>query len=277
MLHRITKNYPRICGSTSLFPVTELTHFARMPALDSFDHFIDGAAQGYRQGVSSNGADPLGRHLAIVDPSRLRRDCLKLALGLQAKRWRVTDVAGAAELIRLIARGDHFAVILLGGPTCRQISLADLELLLAAAQGTPILIAADCDDRNRALTLIGAGARGFLPTHLSLKVLLAALERLRAGATYIPLLLTEPPSGSAPPGGPWRELTRRQCEVLALIAEGLSNRLIAAALAMKESTVKAHVKQIIRRLNVANRTQAALLAARGDRCAAGASQIGFAG
>ena len=59
---------------------------------------------------------------------------------------------------------------------------------------------------------------------------------------------------------PWRALTRRQRDVLALISEGKSNKLIAGALNMSESTVKAHVKQIIRRLNVANRTQAALLA-----------------
>jgi DNA-binding NarL/FixJ family response regulator len=61
---------------------------------------------------------------------------------------------------------------------------------------------------------------------------------------------------------PWSELTRRQRDVLGLIAQGKSNKLIADALAMSESTVKAHVKQIIRRLNVANRTQAALLATR---------------
>ena len=59
---------------------------------------------------------------------------------------------------------------------------------------------------------------------------------------------------------PWRELTRRQCDVLALIAEGKANKIIADALNMSESTVKAHVKQIIRRLKVANRTQAAILA-----------------
>jgi len=65
---------------------------------------------------------------------------------------------------------------------------------------------------------------------------------------------------------PWRDLTRRQRDVLELIAEGKSNKLIADALNMSESTVKAHVKQIIRRLNVANRTQAAL---RATRAAAG--------
>jgi DNA-binding NarL/FixJ family response regulator len=59
---------------------------------------------------------------------------------------------------------------------------------------------------------------------------------------------------------PWSELTRRQRDVLGLIAQGKSNKLIADALSMSESTVKAHVKQIIKRLHVANRTQAALLA-----------------
>ncbi|MBV8937488.1 MAG: response regulator transcription factor, partial [Alphaproteobacteria bacterium] len=65
-----------------------------------------------------------------------------------------------------------------------------------------------------------------------------------------------------PRHSPWSELTRRQCDVLALIAQGKANKLIADSLKMSESTVKAHVKQIIRRLNVANRTQAALLATR---------------
>ena len=50
--------------------------------------------------------------------------------------------------------------------------------------------------------------------------------------------------------------------MLELIAEGKSNKLIAGALSMSESTVKAHVKQIIKRLHVANRTQAALIASR---------------
>ena len=106
-----------------------------------------------------------------------------------------------------------------------------------------------------------AGFPGTVRRHLySLKVLIGALERVRTGGTYVPLTLTE----AAPTAerAPWRLLTRRQRDVLALIAEGKANKLIADALNMSESTVKAHVKQIIRRLNVANRTQAALLATR---------------
>jgi DNA-binding NarL/FixJ family response regulator len=200
------------------------------------------------------------RHLAIVDQSRLRSDCLKLALGMQPRRWRVADVATVSELMQQVLQGEEFDVILLGGSTCSQIDLDDVSSLAAAVPQTPILVAADCDDPERAHRILRAGARGFLPASYSLKVLIGALERVRTGGTYVPLTLTE----AAPTAdrAPWRALTRRQCDVLELIAEGKANKLIADALNMSESTVKAHVKQIIRRLKVANRTQAALLATR---------------
>ena len=200
------------------------------------------------------------RHLAIVDQSRLRSDCLKLALSMQPRRWRVADVTTVSELIQQVLQGEEFDVILLGGSTCSQIDLVDIASLAAAVPQTPILVAADCDDPERAHVILRAGARGFLPASYSLKVLIGALERVRTGGTYVPLTLTEAvPTAEC---APWRALTRRQCDVLALIAEGKANKLIADALNMSESTVKAHVKQIIRRLNVANRTQAALLATR---------------
>jgi DNA-binding NarL/FixJ family response regulator len=237
--------------------------------LDSLEHrgWAGETARGPTGVTMGAAADAGRRHLAIVDPSRLRRDCLKLALAMQPRRWRVTDVACAGDVVRLTQQGESFAVILLGAATCAQIDLDDLPLLAAAAPASPILVAADCDDAERAHAILRAGARGFLPTSLSLKVLIAALERVRAGASYVPLALTErlvePPTPAQTP--PWSELTRRQRDVLGLISQGKSNKLIADALDMSESTVKAHVKQIIRRLNVANRTQAALLATAAGR------------
>ncbi|HYZ39166.1 MAG TPA: response regulator transcription factor [Stellaceae bacterium] len=224
---------------------------------ESEARFAASAAGGYFGSVR--------RNLAIVDQSRLRSDCLKVALAQQPRRWRVTDVATARELARLVRQGEEFDVILLAGSTCGHIDLLDIALLATVAPQTPILAAAECDDPVRAHAILRAGARGFLPVSHSLKVLLAALERVRAGGTYVPLALSEttPEAPVERPGGtPWRELTRRQREVLDLIAEGKPNKLIGDALNMSESTVKAHVKQIIRRLNVANRTQAALLATR---------------
>lgn len=216
-------------------------------------------------GVEPGYTPAIRRQLGIIDASRLRCDCLKLALAQQPRRWRVTDVATACELARLMRQGEEFDVILLAGSTCAHIGLSDIALLAAAAPQTPILVAAECDDPERAHAILRVGARGFLPTSHSLKVLMGALERVRAGGTYVPLALTEAASASPAERAqrtPWRELTRRQRDVLELIAEGKSNKLIADALSMSESTVKAHVKQIIKRLNVANRTQAALQATR---------------
>jgi len=184
---------------------------------------------------------------------------------ISPKRWRITDVAAVSELAPLLRRGEEFDVVLLVGSTSTHIDLADLALLAATAPHTPILVAAECDDPERALAILSAGARGFLPTSYSLKVLIGALERVRSGGTYVPLALSEAapaPTSERARHSPWSELTRRQCDVLALIAQGKANKLIADSLRMSESTVKAHVKQIIRRLNVATRTQAALLATR---------------
>jgi DNA-binding NarL/FixJ family response regulator len=221
------------------------------------DHYFQPAAR-FSHGLVAEFAGSVRRHLAIVDQSRLRSDCLKLALSMQPRRWRVADIATVSELIQQVLHGEEFDVILLGGSTCSQIDIADISSLAAAVQ-TPILVAADCDDPERAHLILRAGARGFLPASYSLKVLIGALERVRTGGTYVPLTLTEAAPAQR---APWRALTRRQRDVLALIAQGKANKLIADALNMSESTVKAHVKQIIRRLNVANRTQAALLATR---------------
>src|SRR6516165_12609530 len=139
------------------------------------------------------------RNLAIVDDSRLRCDCLKLALDHQPKRWRITDVAAVSELAGLLRRGEEFDVVLLAGSTSSHIDLADVALLAAAAPHIPILVAAECDDPERALAILSAGARGFLPTSHSLKVLIGALERVRGGGTYVPLALTE--ARSALPSG----------------------------------------------------------------------------
>jgi DNA-binding NarL/FixJ family response regulator len=232
--------------------------------LDRLGHLSEAEAN-FSRGAGDRSIDPIRRHLAIVDQSPLRRECLKLALAQQPRRWHVTDVAEAAELVQLVRRGAGFEVILLGGSTSAHIDLADLALLSTAAPETPILVTAECDDAEAARATLRSGARGFLPTSLGLKVLMGALERMRTGGTYVPLILSEPMSSDAADRArhsPWPELTRRQREVLALISEGMSNKLIGDALTMTESTVKAHVKQIIKRLHVANRTQAALLAAR---------------
>jgi len=88
------------------------------------DPLIEGRAS-FPASVVAAYRGPVRRQLAIVDHSRLWCDCLKLALAHQPRRWRVTDVATAYELIQLMQHGEEFDVILLGGSTCANIDLRD--------------------------------------------------------------------------------------------------------------------------------------------------------
>jgi len=205
--------------------------------------------------------------VALVDQSRLRRECLKLALMEHEAAWRILDVASADDVLRLAEGGQKFDLLLLGAATAELVDLAQVETLHQAMPETPVVVVAENDNPHRARLILNAGTRGFLPASLSLKVLLGALDLVMAGGVYVPSSLIDPgpqrAAMSTQPkrqNEPWSELTRRQRDVLGLIAQGKSNKLIADALTMSESTVKAHVKQIIKRLHVANRTQAALLA-----------------
>ena len=206
--------------------------------------------------------------VAIIDRSRLRRECLRVALAHHNPHWHIAEFATADELLRIVAASEQFDLVLIGAATAEHIDLAQLEMVRDVLPATPLVVVAENGNPQRARAILGTGARGFLPASLSLKVLMGALDLVLAGGVYVPSSLIEAPSRhtggieSSPeaPAEPWSELTRRQRDVLGLISQGKSNKLIADALTMSESTVKAHVKQIIKRLHVSNRTQAALLA-----------------
>jgi two-component system nitrate/nitrite response regulator NarL len=203
--------------------------------------------------------------LAIVDHSRLRRECLRLAFVQHNPQWQVGDFASAAELARGIAQGETVDLVLICAATAEHVDLVEIEAIRDALPDTPLVVVAENANAQRARQILNAGARGFLPASLSLKVLMGAVDLVLAGDVYVPSLLDSAPQPHGAwkgedRGEPWSELTRRQRDVLALISHGKSNKLIADALTMSESTVKAHVKQIIKRLRVSNRTQAALLA-----------------
>jgi DNA-binding NarL/FixJ family response regulator len=205
--------------------------------------------------------------LALIDQSQLRRECLKLAMAQHNPRWHIVDAASAADLLRTIDGGEGIDLVLMAAATSEHVDLAEIEVLRSLLPDAPVVVTAESDNPQRARAILGCGTRGFLPASLSLKVMMGALDLVLAGGIYVPSSLIEAaPSRLAPSAGPSslaeasNELTRRQRDVLGLISQGKSNKLIADALTMSESTVKAHVKQIIKRLRVANRTQAALLA-----------------
>jgi DNA-binding NarL/FixJ family response regulator len=199
------------------------------------------------------GPDPI--KVLIVDDHPAVRRGLRTFLELTED----IDVVGEAA--------DGLAVAELVAATAPHVVLLDMMLpgldglgVLAALRGlgapARVLVITSFTDRRSVLPAIRAGARGYLSKDVEPEALVAAVRSVHAGHLLLEpevtvALLAEPP-----------RLTAREGDVLALVADGRSNREIARALTLSEKTVKTHVSSILLKLGLADRTQAALYAVR---------------
>jgi DNA-binding NarL/FixJ family response regulator len=134
--------------------------------------------------------------------------------------------------------------------------LGVLAALRERGTAARVLVITSFTDRRSVLPAVRAGARGYLSKDVEPEALIAAVRSVHAGHLLLEpevtvALLAEPP-----------QLTAREGDVLALVADGRSNREIARALTLSEKTVKTHVSSILLKLGLADRTQAALYAVR---------------
>jgi len=126
-----------------------------------------------------------------------------------------------------------------------------------------ILVLTTFDDEEYVSQAMRLGAKGYLLKDTPSDELAEAIRAVHKGYTHLgpglfEKMMAASPMVDSPPE--LAELTPREKEVLALIAAGQSNREIAKALFISERTVKNHVNSILKRLNLRDRTQAAILA-----------------
>jgi len=141
--------------------------------------------------------------------------------------------------------------------------VAATEALRQKAPQIHILVLTTFDDEDYVSQAMRLGARGYLLKDTPSEELAEAIRAVHKGYTHFgpgifEKMITTTSIAANPPE--LAELTPREKEVLALIAGGQSNREIAEALFISERTVKNHVNSILKRLNLRDRTQAAILA-----------------
>lgn len=209
--------------------------------------------------------------VVLIDPCPMSREPLVYMLNGRAEGLLVhgaADVSGCqAEVVDLVLLNIHAA------PVDTEDARRQLETLRGAyGPSLPIAVIADSAEQGSVADAIRRlGLRGYLPTSLSPAVAIAAIRLILAGGTFIPLGASAPAAPIAVPGGEFRHrgsdaaeavrLTAREAEVLRLLRQGKPNKIIAFELAIAESTVKVHIRSIMKKLNATNRTQAALLLA----------------
>ena len=206
--------------------------------------------------------------ILLADHNALMREGLKsilLDFDNEVEIIEATDASGASAAMS-DAGGVDLALIDLDLPGLE--GSAGLARLHKPHATCPIVALAEGGERADIVAAFEAGAAGFLPKTLPVEVLISALRLILVGGTYAPPEMLATPAAISTPiglaqlsdGALASQLTPRQLDVLACLAQGKSNREIATELGLSENTVKVHVNRILKTLQVKNRSQAALTA-----------------
>lgn len=202
----------------------------------------------------------------IVDDHPLFCDALSMTLKAVAGISQIETADCLEAAIARLDRGMLPDVVVLDLNLPDVNGLDGLIRLRHAAGDVPVVVVSSLADNRIIGACLKAGAAGFVPKHSRREVFRAAFEAIGAGRGYLP----EGYVPSADPKAPASQreeaiarlglLTRQQARILQLICEGMLNKQIAFELTIAETTVKAHVTAIMRKLGVQSRTQAVLIA-----------------
>jgi len=201
--------------------------------------------------------------VAIIDRRALGRETLMQALKSAKCQFRARAFVDIGEWERSPDREDT-SVILLGSGAAgndRPPAGDELRALVADHPGIPVVVMGESEDPRHIAGILGQGAHGYIPTSVSLSVAIGALGFALAGGVFVPACALQNAGLERPE--PQQSvhgrlgLSERQAAVADAVALGKPNKIIAYELDLCESTVKVHLRTIMKKLQARNRTEVA--------------------
>lgn len=204
--------------------------------------------------------------LLIIDQRALDRECLARGLIGRGLKMDVCAVGSVEEWRREQDIHPPLEAILfnIGSRRADDTTLAsDFSRFAAEFKSIPIIVLSDADDLTQVVKMLEYGARGFIPSSVGIAVCVEAIGLAVAGGIFVPAssVLSVRHLVNEAPGGAPRALsgmfTLRQEEVVEALRKGKANKIIAYELNLRESTVKVHIRNIMKKLKATNRTEVA--------------------
>ncbi len=214
----------------------------------------------------------------IVDDHPLFREALQLAIQAAYDDAEIIEASSIAAAQQILASDQAFDLVLLDLTMPGTRGFDGLIELRAARPKQPILVVSAHEDARIIHEAMTCGAAGYISKSVKKRDLSEAIQDVMAGLVVLPKGY-EPPANDTPTkesdlAARVASLTRQQLRVLQMVRQGMLNKQIAHELGVGETTIKAHVSEIMRKLNVVSRTQAVIEVTRLDYDAILSNAIG---
>jgi DNA-binding NarL/FixJ family response regulator len=205
------------------------------------------------------------KSLLILDKRALDRECITQSIQARDSGLDVQAFSTTLEWKNEEKRHPPLCVVLLsigGRKVGDPETLSELAEVTAQFPKVPVVVLGDSDELEQILLALEKGARGYIPTTFGISVCIEAISLAIAGGTFVPassvlsnrMALGEQSQTPRPMAGLF---TQRQEEVARALRRGKANKIIAYELNMRESTVKVHIRNIMKKLKATNRTEVA--------------------
>lgn len=203
----------------------------------------------------------------VIDDHPLFRDALTLAIKASYPAAVIKEASSIESAKELMSRGDRFDLVLLDLSMPGVAGFGGFLELRGIDPKQPIVIVSAMEDSRIIHESVTLGAAGFIPKSYRKAELAEAIETVMQGNLTLPKTYQPPArdaTGTSDISARLSSLTPQQLRVLNMLRQGLLNKQIAHELSVGETTVKAHVSEILRKLDVASRTQAVIEVSRID-------------
>ncbi|AMH18476.1 nitrate/nitrite response regulator protein [Hafnia paralvei ATCC 29927] len=194
----------------------------------------------------------------IVDDHPLMRRGIRQLLELDPTFDVVAEASSGSEAIALASRAQPDLILL----DLNMKGLSGLDTLKALRNegvDARIIILTVSDSRSDVYALVDAGADGYLLKDSEPEILLSQIHQAASGKNVFSDTISEYLSSRTELTDPFADLTERELDVLQEVARGLSNKQIASQLHISEETVKVHIRNLLRKLDVRSRVAATVL------------------